>query len=352
MTEFTGDYFYKTFTERSSDLYPDRYTKEYCDALAEMANRAAKLITEKNILLLVHNYQYPEIQELGFAVGYVGDSYGLSLKARDEKGYSTIAFSSVEFMAETAKIINPEKKVLVPTRASCSLVESVILIKILKWKEKNPTGKVVSYINTDAKTKALSDFICTSRNASKVVAHVRTNFPGDPILFLPDKYLANVVISELGLKFGDLDIWDGSCYIHKELNEETIDKALFDHPNAELLRHPECGCTQECIITALRQGIKIEFVSTERMITKARESASQEFVVATEPGMVDRLRRELPNKRFYPVSKKMCKHMKQCTLEGLLECLEHDDDPKYQIILSKEILDGAKVAIDNMMSII
>ncbi|MBI3633023.1 MAG: quinolinate synthase NadA [Candidatus Vogelbacteria bacterium] len=255
-------------------------------------------------------------------------------------------------MAETAKIINPDKKVLVPTRASCSLVESVNIAKIMIWKEKHPTGKVVSYINTDAKTKALSDFICTSRNASKVVAHVRKNFPGAPILFLPDKYLANVVISELGLNYDDLDIWDGACYVHKELNEEKMDKAQFDHPNAELLRHPECGCTHECLITALRQGIKMEFLSTEAMISRARDSSAKEFVVATEIGMVYRLRKEIPNKLFFAVSPEaMCKHMKQCTLEGLLECLEHDDDPKYQIILDKEAIDKAKGAIDNMIAI-
>ena len=352
MNEFTGEYFFQKFSEKAGDIYPGRYTREYCDTLALTANQIVELLKKKNILLLVHNYQYPEIQEIGFRFGYVGDSYGLSLKAKEETGYSAIAFSSVEFMAETAKIINPERKVLVPTRASCSLVESVNLPRIKKWKEKNPTGRVVSYINTDAKTKALSDYICTSRNASAVVAHVRKNFPGAPILFLPDKYLANVVISQLGLKFGDLDIWDGSCYVHKELDEIMMDRAQDEHPDAMLLRHPECGCTQECIITALRQGIKIEFVSTEVMITRAKESPLNEFIVATEAGMVYRLRHEIPNKIFYPVSPKaMCKHMKQCTLEGLLACLENDNDPKYQIILEKEILAGAKTSIENMLSI-
>ena len=352
MDEFTGSYFYDKFSAKAADIYPGTYTLEHCENLAVIANKVVALLKEKNILLLVHNYQVPEIQEVGFKAGYVGDSYGLSLKAKEEQSLSAIAFSSVEFMADTAKIINPDRKVLVPTRASCSLVESVNIPRILKWKEKNPTGKVVSYINTDAKTKAVSDFICTSRNASPVVAHVRKNFPGAPILFLPDKYLANVVISQLGLKYGDLDIWDGSCYVHKELDENMMDRAQNEHPNAMLLRHPECGCTQECIITALRQGIKIEFVSTEVMITRARESKEEEFIVATESGMVYRLRHEIPNKKFYPVSPKaMCKHMKQVTLAGLLECLEDDNNPKYQIILDEEILAKAKVAIDNMLSI-
>ncbi len=352
LAPFTGENFGELFRTMAADIYPGRYTPERSEALAGMAGQALELLERKRALLLVHNYQFPELQEIARAAGYIGDSYGLTLKAR-ETDYPTIVFCSVEFMAKTAKILLPDRRVLIPARPGCSLVASVSLEAIRRWKQKHPRGKVVSYINTDDQTKAESDYICTSRNAAAVVAHVRKTYPGAPILFLPDRYLAAHVLRELGLSPDELAVWDGACHVHKKIGEKAIEEALDRHPDAELLVHPECGCTSSCLARAAAgKNGKIRFLSTEGMIARARTSSAREFVVATETGIVYRLRREIPEKQFWPVSEgAWCEYMKMITLENLLACLEDDTNPAFEVTVAPDVAERSRRAIERMMEI-
>ncbi len=349
MGRFAAQGFWELFSAKAADIYPGRYTPEECARLAGLANQALELLTQKHALLLVHNYQFPELQEIGRVAGYIGDSYGLTLKAK-ECDHRTIVFCSVEFMAKTAKILLPDRRVLIPARPGCSLVASVYLPTIQRWKQTHPNGKVISYINTDDGTKAESDYICTSRNASAVVDHVRKAYPDSRILFLPDRYLAAYVIRELGMRAEEMDVWDGACHVHKKIGERAIEEAIERRPNAELLIHPECGCTSSCLArTAGGRNGKISFLSTEGMIARARESAAAEFLVATETGIVYRLRREIPEKTFWPVSQgAWCEYMKMITLDNLLACLKQDGDPSFEVRIAPEIAARSRAAIERM----
>jgi len=353
MKPFTGRAFYKVFRASAADIYPGRYTLDYCEGLARMAHEALELLAQKRILLLVHNYQYPELQELARAAGgYIGDSYGLTLKAKETE-HQTIVFCSVAFMAETAAILLPRRRVLAPARAGCSLADPVDAEEIRQWRARNPGGKVVSYINTKADAKAESDYICTSRNAPEVVAHVRDKFPGAKIYFLPDKYLAAHVMRKLRMSPREMDVWEGACHVHKDINEHMIEKASEEHPEAELLVHPECGCSSACLARiAAGASPEMQFLSTEGMLSRARESSAKEFVVATEAGIVYRLRREIPEKIFYPVvSTAHCKFMKEITLENLLACLQDDQNHAFEIGVPPEITNKARRAIADGMRI-
>jgi quinolinate synthase len=353
MKHFTGQALYTVFRVNAADIYPGRCTLEYCERLAAMANEALELLSQKRILLLVHNYQYPELQELARAAGgYIGDSYGLTLKAK-ETDHETIAFCSVAFMAETVAILLPGRRVLIPARPGCSLADPVDVGEIRKWRARNPGGKVVSYINTKAEAKAESDYICTSRNAPAVVAHVRDKFPNTRIYFLPDKYLAAHVMRKLQMSRGEMDVWEGACHVHKDINEHMIQKASDEHSEAELLIHPECGCTSACLARiAAGASPGIQFLSTEGMLNRARESSAKEFIVATEAGIVYRLRREIPQKIFYPVVPTAhCKFMKEITLENLLGCLKDDRNPALEVGVPPEIANKARRAIEEGMKI-
>ena len=353
MTTFGKDELWKLFQSHAGDIYPGRYNPEYARRLTEMANEASALLGERRALLLVHNYQLPELQELaGLSGGYIGDSYGLVMKAR-ETPYRTIIFCSVHFMAETAAVLLPDRRILIPARPGCSLADPIGAPDVLRWRSRNPGGIVVSYINTTAAVKAESDFICTSRNAPAVVAHARKSSPGSPILFLPDKYLAAHVARSLGMHPAEMDTWQGACHVHAKLNETVIEKALAEHPDAELLIHPECGCTSSCLArTSQKDGFEAQFLSTEGMLNRARESSAQKFLVATEAGIVWRLRREIPGKTFTAVSANAhCEYMKMITLEGLLECLRDADNAIYEVRVPKGIADRARGAIERGMAI-
>ena len=352
MEHFTGASFWGLFSANASDIYPGRYSWDECTRLADLANQTLGLLRQKDVLLLVHNYQLPELQEIARVAGYIGDSYGLTMKAKGTH-HRTIVFCSVEFMAKTAKILLPSRRVLVPVRAGCSLVSSVSLPTVRRWKEQYPDGKVVSYINTDDLTKAESDYICTSRNASAVVSHVRQAYPKSPILFLPDRYLAAHVMRELAIGPTEMHVWDGACHVHQKIGERAIEDATDQRPNAELLIHPECGCTSSCLARmAAGQADKISFLSTEGMIARARDSAAKEFIVATEAGIVYRLRRDIPEKTFWPVSQMaLCEYMKMITLEGLLTCLKQDADPSFEVRVAPEVAERSREAIQRMTEI-
>ncbi|MEN3045412.1 MAG: quinolinate synthase NadA [Candidatus Hydrothermales bacterium] len=296
---------------------------------------------KKDVLILAHNYQIPEIQDLA---DFVGDSLALSQKAK-EANRSIIVFCGVLFMAETAKILNPEKKVLIPDLdAGCSLVNSITLQDLLKWKEKHPKAIVVGYINTSAEIKAECDYICTSSNAVKVVESI----PEDKeILFLPDMFLGLYVKAKTDRK--NMYIWPGECHVHASIRVEDIKRANLEHKDAELLIHPECGCSSSCMYLVQDGILKGEILSTSGMISYAKKSNSQEFIVATETGILHPLRKTVPNKKFYPVNENaVCEYMKKITLDKLLKSIEEEI---YEINLDEEIIKKARVALDRMLSI-
>jgi len=340
---------YELFCRFAGDLYPGRYTRDYVRDLAEAGRRVVALAREKRSTIVAHNYQYPELQEVAEAVG---DSLGLSQYVARRRS-PRVDFCGVLFMGETAKVIlGDEAKVYMPDRPGCSLVASIDQRRIDRWKARNPDGIVISYINTDAVTKAKSDYVCTSRNAAQVVEHAAARHPGRRILFLPDKYLGAVVVSQAAVDAALVDLYEGACHVHARIGEQALEQAMDRHPEAELLIHPECGCASSCLAKTMEAGPafgKAYFLSTEQMLWHAEKSAAQEFIVGTETGMLYRLRKEVPGKMFHPVSDlSVCEYMKMNTLEKLLESLEQD---RVEITLDEEVRRGAQVAIQRMLAI-
>ncbi len=295
-----------------------------------------RLKKERNAVVLAHNYQIPEIQEVA---DYVGDSLGLSIQAAETKA-EVIVFCGVHFMGETAKIINPKKTVVIPDlEAGCSLSDSCpapILEKFLKeHSEKN--YYVVSYINCSAGVKALSDVICTSGNAVKIVSHV----PADRnILFAPDQNLGAWVIEQTGRP---MELWKGNCYVHVEFTRESIYRARKDHPDAKVVAHPECPYAVRLLAD--------EVCSTEKMVTYCKNSPEKAFVIVTEEGMLHRLRREIPDKVFIPgptdhCACAECRFMKMNTLEKLYRCLR---DLSPEIVLPEELRQQAEIPLRRML---
>ncbi len=341
---------YDAFNRLAGDLYPGRYTREYVSLLTDTARRVRELAAEKRSMVVAHNYQYPELQEVAVEVG---DSLGLS-QFVSRRVAPRVDFCGVWFMGETAKtILGDRTRVFMPDRPGCSLVDSIDQARIRSWKKACPDGVVISYVNTDAATKALSDYICTSRNAAQVMDHAATRNPGKRILFLPDKFLGAVSISQCESVDPSLvDLYDGFCHVHAKIGESALDEAFDRHPEAELLIHPECGCASHCMSKVMQGNSpyqKAFFLSTEGMVHHAARSEAKEFIVGTELGMVYRLRRRIPNKRFYPVSPEaVCEYMKMNTLEKLLRSLEED---RIEVTIDPATANKAHLAIDRMLSI-
>lgn len=376
-----GQVWYERFSRFAGDLYPGRYTEAYCLELAQLAHEIRHLSVLKESLIVAHNYLYPEFHEIAH---HVGDSLGLSFLVRD-KGASRVDFGGVYFMGETAKIIAGDStRVFVedsPTSLGCSLVFGTDHQWIRDWKYKHPDGILITYINSSAYTKTLSDFVATSRNTDRVIVHAAKMFPGRKILVLPDKFLGYVMKARAVAAGVDPDLIDiyahdygsfhAACHIHEKMGAAAIDVALDDHPDAELLIHPECGCASTCL-AKLEQGIiprgRAYFLSTEQMIERAKNSPSRSFIVATESGMVYRLRKEMPDKNFFPVSNESeCEYMKANTFPKLLHSLQHDVreivlcndccDPSapYQddrvVHIPRSVARLAKVGIERMLTI-
>jgi quinolinate synthase len=301
-----------------------------------MARRIMELKKQLNAVILVHNYQIPEIQEVG---DYIGDSLGLSQKAA-ETDAETIVFCGVHFMAETAKILNPGKRVLLPDRdAGCSLEESCPADRLAEFQKTNPNFFTIAYINCSAGVKTLSDVICTSGNAMKIVEAA----PKDrDLLFVPDENLGSWVIQQTGR---DMTLWKGSCYAHVEFTHEGIIAIRNEFPDAPVVAHPEC-------VKAVRV-LADEVCSTEKMVHFCQNHPSRQFIIATESGMLHRLRRECPDKEFIPAPTAHCKcqecrFMKMNTLEKLLACMENLT-PEVQ--LSPEVIEKARLPIQRMLDI-
>ena len=341
---------YDTFNRFAGDLYPERYSRAYTAGLADIARRVGELAERKQSLIVAHNYQFPELQEVA---AEVGDSLGLSRYVARQTS-PRVDFCGVWFMGETAKtILGDRAKVYMPDRPGCSLVESIDHARVRRWKSACPDGIVISYVNTDAATKALSDYICTSRNAAQVLDHAASRNPGKRILFLPDKFLGSVSIAQSKAVDGSLvDLYDGCCHVHAKIGESALEEAFDRHPDAELLIHPECGCASHCMARVMQGQSpyqKAFFLSTEGMIRHAAAARSKEFIVGTEMGMVYRLRRELPDKIFHPVSPDaVCEYMKMNTLEKLLDSLERD---RIEVTIEPETARKAQLAIDRMLEI-
>jgi quinolinate synthase len=271
---------------------------------------------------------------------FVGDSLGLSREAAATDA-STIVFCGVHFMAETAAILSPDKTVLIPDLdAGCSLAASITAEQLRGWKADNPGAVVVSYVNTTAEVKAESDYCCTSGNAKAVIDAI----PKDrEILFLPDMFLGMWLEKVTGRK---LRIWLGECHVHAGIRPEDIDRWQAEAPDAELLVHPECGCASQCM--AFANG-KTHILSTEKMVSFAKASPKKRFLVATETGIIHRLNKEAPGKRFEAVSEKaICKYMKMITLEKLRDSLR---DWQFEVTVDPEIAARARGAIDRMVAL-
>jgi quinolinate synthase len=305
--------------------------------IATLHEEIRALAEERGAVILAHNYQVPDVQDVA---DFVGDSLGLSREAASTDAES-IVFCGVHFMAETAAILSPEKTVLIPDLdAGCSLAASITADQLRTWKAENPGAVVVSYVNTTAEVKAESDYCCTSGNAKAVIEAI----PEDrEILFLPDLFLGVWLEKVTGRT---LRIWMGECHVHAGIRPRDIERWQEEAPDAELLVHPECGCASQCM--AFGNG-RTHILSTEGMIRFAHESLKDRFLVATETGIIHRLNKEAPEKRFEAVSEKaICRYMKMITLEKLRDSLR---DWKYEVAVPKEIAERARGAIDRMVAV-
>ena len=303
-----------------------------------------KLKKEKDVIILAHNYQIPDVQDVA---DFTGDSLGLSKQAAKVE-QKTILFCGVRFMAETAAIISPEKKVLLPDlEAGCSLSDSITVDELQNWKKQHPSAIVVGYVNTTAEIKAELDYCCTSSNAVNVVNAISED---KEILFLPDMFLGSYVAKMTGRK--NMRIWAGECHVHAGITPEDINKKLDSMKDAEFVIHPECGCTTSMIYDVADGSYdnkKVSILSTEGMLKHVHESKSKNFVVATETGILYKMRKDNPGKTFIPASDKAeCQYMKMITLEKVYDALINE---KYLVTVPKEIADKARLAINRMLEI-
>lgn len=307
------------------------------DPSLDLFEEIKKLKKEKNMVLLAHYYQDSEIQDLA---DYIGDSLGLAQQAASTKAY-IIVFAGVHFMAETAKMLNPDKKVLLPDlKAGCSLADSCPAPVFARFKEKYPDHVVVSYINCTADLKVLTDVCCTSTNARQIIDSIPAE---QPIIFAPDKNLGAYLKKESGR---DMVLWDGACMVHEIFSKEKIVKLKERHPDALLIAHPEC----EAHILEIADYIG----STTALLNYSIKSPAKEFIVATEAGILHQMEKACPDKTFIPAPPNNncacneCPHMKRNTLEKLYLCMKYE---LPEIHLSKEVIEKGRVCIDRMLDI-
>ncbi len=310
---------------------------------SELVTEILRLKREKNAVILSHNYQVPEVQDIA---DFVGDSLGLSQAAAKTQA-NVIVFCGVHFMAETASIISPDKKVLIPDlNAGCSLAATIDSERLRRWKREHPNATVVSYINTTAEVKAESDYVCTSSNAVKVV----NSIPRDrEILFLPDLFLGAYVKERTGR---EMEIWPGECHVHAGITPDIVNQKLAENSDAEFLIHPECGCVTQFLYFAEKGDFSPQLThvfSTEGMVRHARESQTKKFLVATETGILHRMRKENPQKLFLPVKEDaVCQYMKMITLEKVAYSLEN---MVYDVKVPPNVASRARLAIQRMLEL-
>lgn len=327
----------EVFDIAKKDLTRNGFLDIDLDPTLDLFAEISRLKKEKNAVILAHYYQEPDIQDVA---DYIGDSLGLAQKA-EKTDASMIVFAGVHFMAETAKILNPQKKVVIPDlKAGCSLSDSCPPPLFKKFKEEHPDHVVVSYINCSAGIKALSDVICTSSNAKAVVE----SFPKDqPIIFAPDKNLGAYINKVTGR---NMVLWNGSCMVHEIFSLEKITKLKVRHPNAKLIAHPEC---EDAILRIA------DFIgSTTGLLKFSQNDSSQEYIVATETGILHQMMKASPDKTFIPAPPDNscacndCPHMKRNTLEKIYLCMEYEIP---EILLDEDLRLAAKKPIERMLEI-
>ena len=299
----------------------------------EITDKIKKLKQERNAVILAHNYQRPEIQDIA---DFVGDSLGLSIEA-SRTNADIIVFCGVHFMAETAKILSPQKIVLLPDiNAGCPMADMIDAESLKTLQEKHPNAVTLCYVNTSAAVKAQCDYCCTSSNALKMAQHILLTH--EDIIFVPDKYLAQYVSAQVGHNF---IMWNGYCPTHVKILPENIVQAKKLHPQAKVLVHPECKPD----LIALADLV----ASTEKMCGYAHNTTETDFIVATEKGIIHRLKKENPAKNFYPAADAaVCPNMKRITVEKVLWSLE---DLSFEITVPVDIMDKARLSIERMLQI-
>ena len=307
------------------------------------AQEVRRLAETRKAVLLAHNYQVPWVQDVA---DHVGDSLALSRLAASSDA-EVIVFCGVHFMAETAKLLAPDRTVLLPDlRAGCSLADTVNAGDVRRWREANPGGMVVAYVNTSAAVKAESDICCTSSNAVEVVESLP---PDAKILFLPDMFLGQHVVRRTGRQ---IDIWMGECHVHAAISPVELRKRVADHPRSELFIHPECGCTTSALWMAESGDFPEErthVLSTSGMVKAAKELGDGHALVATETGILHQLRNANPRATFEAVSPRAeCRYMKMTTPRRLLDCLR---DGAYVVEVDDATAERARRAVQRMIAI-
>ncbi|CAA6830108.1 MAG: Quinolinate synthetase (EC [uncultured Aureispira sp.] len=324
-------------TQAKENLEQRGFLDVEVDPMLDLVAAIEQLKKEKNAIILAHYYQDSEIQDIA---DYIGDSLGLAQKAASTDA-DIIVFAGVHFMAETAKMLNPSKTVLLPDlKAGCSLADSCPAPLFKKFKEKYPDHVVVSYINCTAALKTMTDICCTSTNAQ----HIIDSIPEDqPIIFAPDKNLGAYLNKTTGR---DMVLWNGSCMVHEIFSREKIVKLQVRHPKAKLIAHPEC----EAHILEISDHVG----STSSLLRYTEESEFDEFIVATEPGIIHQMEKNSPNKKFYPAPPtnscacNECPHMKLNTMEKLYLCMKHS---LPEVTLEQDVIDKGRGCIDKMLDI-
>jgi quinolinate synthase len=316
--------------------------------IAELSAEVRSLAAARDAVILAHNYQLPEIQDVA---DFVGDSLGLSQQAARTES-STIAFCGVHFMAETASILSPQKTVLIPDpEAGCSLSDSITAEQLREWKAEHPGAIVVMYVNTSAEVKALTDYCCTSANAVAVVRHIyATHGEDSEILFGPDMFLGSYVERETGRR---MHVWDGECHVHAGIRPADIAAARAAHPGADFLIHPECGCStsvMEYVAAGDVDADGVRMLSTGGMLRYAHDAgAGRSAIVATEIGMLYPLRQAAPQAEFIAANAEAsCRFMKMITLPKLRDSLR---DGVAEVRVPAEIAAAARLAIERMVAI-
>jgi quinolinate synthase len=325
------------------------------EQVADLSDEIRALAAERDAVILAHNYELPEIQDLA---NYRGDSLGLSRQAAATDA-AAIAFCGVHFMAETASILSPEKTVLIPDLdAGCSLADSIDADQLRVWKAEHPGALVVMYVNTSAEVKAETDYCCTSSNAVKVVEHIWAEHGADTeILFGPDMWLGAFVERETGLRDDPerrsrFHIWDGECHVHAGIRPDDIARTRAEHPEAEFLIHPECGCSTQAMEYVAAGDIEpegVHMLSTSGMQQHVEANPEGSFIVATENGMLYPLQQAAPRASLTEANRMAyCKYMKMITLPKLRDSLR---EMKFEVSVPAEVAERARIPIERMVAI-
>jgi quinolinate synthase len=331
---------------------PDALTP---DEIAALSEEIRALAAQRNAVILAHNYQLPEVQDVA---DQMGDSLALSRQAAATDA-EVIAFCGVHFMAETASILSPQKKVLIPDLdAGCSLADSIDADQLRAWKAEHPGALVVMYVNTSAEVKAETDYCCTSSNAVSVVEHIWAEHgPEAEILFGPDMWLGAFVERETGLidepeRRGRFHIWDGECHVHAGIRPEDIAQTRAENPEAEFLIHPECGCSTQAMEYVAAGDIEpdgVHMLSTSGMLKHVEEHPDGSFIVATENGMLYPLQQAAPQANLIEANRMaFCKYMKMITLPKLRDSLA---EMKFEVSVPADIAERARIPIERMVAI-